>query len=375
MSNVDKNRAQHPGAHLRQMLSERGMLQSDLAFILGQSVHGISLITVEKRGISAEMSKALGKALDLEPDYFANLQKEYDLDCATDPDPDISLRNSMVKAFPVRDMIRRGWLQDGDAGYLQSQLATFFRVENPDEIPYLSHAAKKTDYDSDAVEPAQLAWLFRVRQIAEASIVSPYSKRALNEAVGKLRNLLTAPEEARHVPRLLAECGVRLVAVEPLPKARIDGVCLWLNQNSPVLGMSFRYDRIDNFWFVLRHEIEHILREDGMENPILDSELEGENAGVGDALPEEERAANTAAASFLVPPEKIESFIRRKKPFFYEKDVLAFAKLQNVHPGIVVGQMQHRLNRYNYLNKHQVKIRQNVIPGAMADGWGQTIPV
>lgn len=351
------------------------MLQSDLAFILGQAGPSINLIVTGKRGISPEMSKSLGKALDLPPNYFADLQTEYDLARANDPDPSIALRHNMVKAYPVREMIRRGWIEDGDAESLQRQITTFFALTAPDEVPHLAHAAKKTYHDPASVEPSQWAWLFRVRQIAKASITPPFSADALKEALGQMKKMLTAPEETRHVPRLLMECGVRYVIVESLPKARIDGVTLWLDDDSPVVGMSLRYDRIDNFWFVLRHEIEHVLRNHGKDAPMVDADLEGEKAGTNDTVPEEERVANAAAAQFCVPADKLDSFLKRKHPFYYERDVLAFAQIQKIHPGLIVGQMQRRLNRYNYLNKHQVKIRQSVIPGAMADGWGQTVPV
>ena len=101
--------------------------------------------------------------------------------------------------------------------------------------------------------------------------------------------MILAPEETRHIPRLMAECGVRFVIVEVLPQAKIDGACFWLDANSPVIGMSARFDRIDNFWFVLRHEIEHVLRKDGMEAEIVDAELEGQRAGTDDTLPAYER--------------------------------------------------------------------------------------
>ncbi|KAI1694314.1 hypothetical protein Ddc_22202 [Ditylenchus destructor] len=51
--------------------------------------------------------------------------------------------------------------------------------------------------------------------------------------------------------------------VEALSGSKIDGACFWLDAHKPVIGMTLRFDRIDNFWFVLRHEIEHVLREDG----------------------------------------------------------------------------------------------------------------
>jgi HTH-type transcriptional regulator/antitoxin HigA len=67
------------------------------------------------------------------------------------------------------------------------------------------------------------------------------------------------------------------------------------------------------------------------------------------------------------------SFIHRKNPFFYEKDVLAFAKINGVHPGLPVGQIQRSTGRYDHLRKHQVKIREFVLPGAIVDGWDRSL--
>lgn len=375
MSNLDNEAPKHPGEYLKMLLSDRGLLQTDLAFILGQPSKNVNLIVSEKRGISPEMSKALGEALNLDYRYFANLQTEYDLAQADEPDPAVSLRAEMLHKYPIREMIKRGWLDDADADQIQQQLAKFLEIKSVDEIPYLAHAAKKSSYEEREIPPAQLAWLFRVRQIAKSMVVPKYSSRALTNALDRLKAMVLTPEETRHIPRLMTECGVRFVIVEVLPQAKIDGVCFWLDANSPVIGMSARFDRIDNFWFVLRHEIEHVLRKDGMEDEIVDAELEGQRAGTDDTLPAHERAANAAAAKFGVDTAKLESFIRRKNPFFYEKDVLAFAKLNGTHPGIVVGQLQRRLNRYDYLKKYQVKVRQFVLPGAIVDGWGQSVPL
>ena len=70
----------------------------------------------------------------------------------------------------------------------------------------------------------------------------------------------------------MMECGVRYIIVEGLPGGKIDGVCFWLDPRSPVIGMSLRFDRIDNFWLVLRHEIEHVLCGHGKSEPIIDVE-------------------------------------------------------------------------------------------------------
>ena len=43
--------------------------------------------------------------------------------------------------------------------------------------------------------------------------------------------------------------------------------------------MTLRFDRIDNFWFVLRHELEHVIQKHGQSAVMLDVELEGDRCG------------------------------------------------------------------------------------------------
>lgn len=363
----------HPGKHLARELQARGWSQTDLTFVLGANHKTVNQIVTGKQGISPAMSKALGRAFGLPLDHFAALQRAYDLASAADPDPAILLRGQMLSRYPIREMTRRGWIRSSAAENLGAELARFFEVGDPIDVPYLAHAAKKTSYEETDIPPAQLAWLFRVRQIAKSIPVPRYSESKFTQAVADMRSLLTAPEEARHVPRVLAECGVRFVIVEALPQSKIDGVCFWLNSSSPVIGMTTRFDRIDNFWFVLRHECEHVLRKHGREKPqgMMDADLGYEQSSGSQS--EEESTANQAASDFCVPTEKMQSFILRKNPFFYEKDVLAFAKVNGIHPGLPVGQVQRHTGRYDYLRKYQVKIREFVLPSAIVDGWDRPL--
>ena len=73
--------------------------------------------------------------------------------------------------------------------------------------------------------------------------------------------------------------------------------------------------------------------------------------------------------------EKMDSFYKRKYPFFSERDVLAFSKILKVHPGLVVGQLQKRLDRYNFLRNHLVPVFDQIEDAAMIDGWGHFVPV
>lgn len=361
-----------PGFFIREELEARGWTQRDLAYVLGCTDQAVNMIISGKRGISPEMAKALGQAFDVAAEFFVNLQKMYDLSRAHDPDPGVQRRARLQNPFPVREMIRRGWLQDTDAALLEVQMARFFERATADDIPHLPHAAKKTSYYEE-IPAAQLVWLFRVRQIARSvTVTGRYSERSLQDGLAQLKQLIREPEETRRVPQILAQCGVRYILVEALPGGKIDGVCFWLGPSAPVIGVSMRFDRIDNFWFVLRHEVEHVLRGHGRTQEIVDVDLEGSQEG---DLPEEERIANTAAADFCIPTAEMNSFIARKQPFFSERDIIGFARRLQVHPGIVVGQVQRRTGRFDLLRKHQVKCRQFVLPTAIVDGWGHVHPV
>jgi len=370
-----------PAQLLEAHLQERGWTQRVLAMVLNTDETTISKIMNGKKPIDAEMALTLHAVLNIDPDRLLQLQKGYDLAKAKIEvrlDPGLSNRAVLFGELPVTEMIKRGWLEGitdiREVATLEAALCKFFGVSSVEQIEIMPHAAKKTHVSTPA-SPTQIAWLHRVKQIASEMLVAKFSDRAVRDAMQKLRFLLRSPEQARKVSRIMTECGIRFVIVESLPTAKIDGVCFWLNDRSPVIGMSLRHDRIDNFWFVLRHELEHVLQGHGRSAAMLDTELEGERAGTGSNIPEEERIANEAAANFCVPQLALDRFVARKAPFFAERDILGFAQTLKIHPGLIAGQLQHRTSRYDRFRNHLVKIRSAVRPGSMVDGWGDVAPV
>jgi HTH-type transcriptional regulator/antitoxin HigA len=377
---VDIADAKTPGQLLKALLDDKGWTQSVLAVVLGVDNAVVVRMVSDKRPIEATMALKLSDVFSVPAEVFFDLQKNYQLGVARvaeQHDPALKMRAALFGSLPIAEMIKRGWLDAEnmrDVHRVEAALVKFFGVKSIDEIEILPHAAKKTNV-ADDVTPPQLAWLYRVKQIAEDMLVPRYSPIAVDAAIDKLRNLLGAAEEARKVPRVLAECGIRYAIVESLTSAKIDGVAFWLNDFSPVIGMSMRHDRIDNFWFVLRHELEHVLRRHGRDVAAIDAELEGERAGTGNDIPEEERVANEAAAHFCVPSKKMDKFVSVKYPTFAERDILGFAKTLNIHPGLVAGQLQHKTGRYDRFRDHLVRIRSIVAPNATVDGWGDVAPV
>lgn len=360
-----------PGDFIRSRMENKNWTQSDLAYALGTKPASINQILSNKRAISLNMAKMLGVALECDPVGIAKIQAEWDITHTEEPEPSISARSKVLSQYPLREMVKRGWIDtEHGKGTLEEQVCRFFNVATLEHIPHLNHSAKKTGYDN--IPPEQLAWLFRVKTIASEMTTPPFNKEMLEAAIAEFKELRSKPDGVRHVPMLLERAGIRFVVVEGIAKSAIDGVCFWLDGNSPVIGLSLRYDRIDNFWFVLRHECAHVLHGHGKVEVIVDCDL-------GDSDPEksigdDERIANQEAADFCVPEKNMQSFYLRKKPFFSERDVVAFSIRMNVHPGLVVGQLQRRMGRYDFLRKHLVKVREVLARSMMMDGWGDLVP-
>ena len=358
-----------PGEFIRHELEARGWTQGDLAEIMGRPPQAVNEIVSGKKQITPETALGLAKAFgDEDALYWMNLENMYRLAQAKPADDTVSRRAKLYSMFPVRELTKRKWIEASDnLDVIEHRVCKFYGIKNLDEKPQFAHAAKAAD--DDRSRPLQLAWLYRAHNIAKAASAGTYSEAKLRAAIGKLRELLVAPEEIRQVPKILADAGVRFVIVEFLPNSKIDGAAFWIN-GAPVVAMSIRFDRLNNFWFVLRHELEHVLNNDGQ---ILDVELT-ESLQRKDAVSVEEVRANNAAAEFSVPKKELDSFIVRVRPLYSEQRILLFAKRIGVHPGLVVGQLQFRDEvPYTHFHKYLVKVRDIITQTALTDGWG-TVP-
>lgn len=366
-----------PGQLIRELLRERGWTNRVLAMVLGVNDPIVSKMASDKRPVDAAMALQLEEVFGVPAERFVGLQSSYDLAKArieSQPNPKRAMRAKIYGRLPISEMIKRGWIdvEDGhDPAVVETALCRFFKVNRVEDAPVFAFAAKKTDAGKEP-EPVQLAWLHRVRTIASEMLIGPYSPHKVEDAIAKIALLRAHPEHMERVPRILAEAGIRFVVVEGLPGGKIDGVCFWLDEKSPVIGMSLRYDRIDNFLFVLRHELEHVRRRDGLQFPIIDIDL---GRRPEDDLEEQERMADEAAREFCVPKKDMDAFIARKAPYFSERDLIGFAKALRVHPGLVAGQLQFRTKKFTHFRSHLASVREFILPAAESDGWGNIHPI
>lgn len=367
-----------PGDIIKEELEARGWTQTDLAEIIGKSARLVNEVIMGKRAVTPDTARALADAFGTSAQFWMNLESAYQLSkLKTDASP-VARRAKLYSLFPVKEMIRRGWIATSESlDVMEAQFCNFFGLENLDAPPqFHTYAARRSTYTETEQSPMLTAWLYRTRQIAQGVSVGKFSAKMLESVIVQLKTLMVNPEDVRQVPRVLAEAGIRLVLVEPFAGMKVDGVCFWLDANSPVIAMTLRFDRIDNFWFVLMHELRHVANKDGQSgNVIIDENLGMENGEAGNK-PEFERVADTEAAETIIPAAVFNDFTLRVAPLYSEVRIAGFAARIGVHPGIVVGQLHNRKQvPYAHYRKLLVKIKEHIIGNALTDGWGHHAPM
>ena len=360
-----------PGRLLGEELQRRGWSQADFAQIVGRPPRVVNEIIKAKRAITPETALAFGGALGTGAEFWLNMESAYQLSKVRVELEPIAKRARMYERFPIREMQKRGWIPiTKNLEKLERSVVDFFEIDTIEADLRLAHAAKRTSYEE--VSPLQAAWLTRARHLcARQTVRTQYEKANLADLYAKLQKHLFDPEETNHVPNILLSAGIRFVVVEALPGSKIDGACLWLNRTAPAVALSLRYDRHDMFWHALFHELDHIEHAEGQDSPMLDRDLFLSDPKT---KPEEELRANRNAANRLIPSRDFEAFVAQAKNSYSEAYIMEFADRMHVHPGIVVGRLQHGdsipWSSYNFLKS---KVRPFLAQHALTDGFGLVV--
>lgn len=352
---------------IRNLLKEKGWTQADLALILGRPLPTVNEIIQGKRGVTPEMALALAGAFGVEAERWLELEGAYRLSQATTDPCDIQRRAKLYDLAPVREMARRGWIREWQSdAELEDRLARFFGIDVSVATPRLQVATRRNSLISE-LSPSQRAWCFRAKQLAGAVSAAQFNPKSLVQLRDRLRETAAYAQEARNISRVMASYGIRFVVVEPLQGSKIDGAAFWLDDDSPVIATSIRYDRIDAFWFTVMHELSHICH--------FDASLDDDMADLPSMAKEEpERRADEEAADWLIPSEKMQSFVLRVGPLYSKQRINQFAHRMKIHPGIIVGRLQYLGEiKYSANREMLVKVRDFVADSALTDGWGRII--
>lgn len=195
----------------------------------------------------------------------------------------------------------------------------------------------KTDFA--AVE----AWCAAVTLKASRVDVPPLAKKAVLRKAGReLATLSSRPNGLLLVRDRLAELGIIFVVLEHLPGTYLDGAAMCRSDGAPIIALTLRHDRIDNFWFTLLHEFCHVAKhlKPGRSVILDDLELRGEH--------DIEVEADSFAQDSLLPP-KIASSLKDRDLSW--EDVTGLAQQAKVHPAVIAGRWQKENNEYRRFSK------------------------
>ncbi len=325
---------------------EQGNLRPrDLIPFIGSRAK-VSEVLSGKRAITMPMARALHQHLGIPAEVLLR-EPDIDLD---DPLADINWSR-----FPVKDMAKRGWIRQGPN--LMKRAETIIRrlidrAGGPDVAGaalYRKNDHMRANAKVDAY--ALKAWCWQVLATGNENppqteyvpgSVTPHFLREL----AQLSWFEDGPRLAREV---LAKHGIALVIVPHLPRTYLDGAALRLRDGRPVVGLTLRYDRIDNFWFCLLHELAHVGRhlDNNQGNAFVDDQtLRGAEGRREDPR---EAQADEWATEALVPQAVWEASAARERPT--PMAVMNLAHALQVHPAIIAGKIRYEQHNYRLLSQ------------------------
>ena len=326
-----------PGETLLEILEEREMTQVGLAERTGRPIKTISEIINGKTAITTETALQFEKVLGVPAGFWINRERNYREWKAREAER-VELEKCLpwMKYFPIRNMIRMGWIKKFDDDITQLiELLSFFSIASPEQWKPIWETANVNYRRSPAYAADRYiasAWLRKGELEAQQIQCAPYDATRFRTALSKIRSLTTSgPEEfVPAMTKLCAEAGVAVVFVHELPRLQTSGATRWLTPTKAMIQLSLLYKRDDQLWFTFFHEAGHILFH-GKRDIFL------EGTGVED---DKEDEANQFAADTLISPAEYRRFNPRKE-HFSAAEVNDFAEQIGIAPGIVVGRLQH----------------------------------
>jgi HTH-type transcriptional regulator/antitoxin HigA len=322
-----------PGHIIRRELDARGWNQKDLAHIMDRPEQTISEIVNGKKHITPETALQLAAAFGTSADLWLTMEARYRLHQARKEQDDSAIvhRRHLYSLVPVTEMRQSGWIQYKDSFEEAEQaVCKFLEIQTPYDVPQLAVSFRQSDMGDPEVAAA-IAWVKRVEHLAHEQNVATFDHERLRMAMPDLLAYAAHAKDVRQIPSFLHQRGVHFVIVPHLSKTYLDGAAFSLNHH-PVIALTLRYDRIDNFWFTLMHELAHIIADH--EGGYLDDlDKEAESAV--------EIEANQIARDWLIDTDALATFVDAVGPYFSERKIRAFAKGQSRHPGIVLGRLHY----------------------------------
>ena len=330
-----------PVAAIRFRMEQAGLKQADLVPFIG-SASRVSEILGGKRTLSLSMIRKLHEGLGIPAEVL--LQNPGAAIPTAHPEIDW-LR------FPIGQMLKRGWFDDfhgslHEAKEKAEELIAPLIFPNGMEagsIPCFLRRSVRADAEMD--DYALSAWCARVLAKAREEELPQYKSGTVTKSFCReLVHLSFLGEGPALAVEFLNQSGIHLVTERHLPKTHLDGASFWSSSERPVIALTLRYDRLDNFWFTLCHELAHVSLH--LEKDHGDAFIDDLTAHGAD---NPETKADEFAAECLIPGSRWHSSGFESN--WTSSAVLEFASDLRIHPAIVAGRIRREQANYKILSR------------------------
>ena len=325
-------------------MEQANLKPADLVPFIG-SRSKVSEVLSRKRTLTISMIRSLeaglgipSKVLLKEPDEFRN----------TD--------NIVWDRFPLKQMEKRGYFggKISKISDIKTLMEKFFHpIGTPANIFGM---LRKTNYRSTRPmdKHALVAWSAAiVKKAKKIKYASSFKSGAVDLAFMQEVAHLSVKENGPILAQdFLKKHSISFIVKPHFPQTYLDGATIMIDKKHPIIGLTIRYDRLDNFWFNLMHELAHVSLHYNQNVNFFYDDLDNP-----DTSNKKEVEADNLAGEALVPESKWEVSPARLIPSSMAANSLA--KELGVHIAIVAGKMRHEGDKYVYLNKiiNQAKVR------------------
>lgn len=330
-----------PVEAVRFRMLEQGLRQTDLVPYFGTRSR-VSEFLSRQRPLTVGMIRQLSIGLGIPADVLVQ-------DSTADVSNDEAQEDELDWAkFPIKEMIKKGWIQIEKNRLDSAKAIDIVRayVEKAMGGARMGVFARRT-IKGDAFTPDAIyslrAWQARVLQRSvepQYCANGKFKLENLNEYFFKeLISLSPLDDGPVRAVNFLRDAGIAVVIEEHLSKTKLDGAAMLSGSGVPVIGLTLRFDRIDNFWFTLLHECAHVWKH--LNRPgdvILDRLVDAEGT---DAV---EKEANRIARDSFISRSHWRSASVRQYPT--KEGIVKFAQEQGIHPAIVAGRIQRETENY-----------------------------
>lgn len=337
-----------PLAAIRLRMDQMELTPKDLVPFLGARSR-VSEVLAGKRPLSLAMIRALHEGL--------RIPLESLVADSTDDEP---VEEIPWDRFPVRELVNRGWMEGFAAP--KGKRLTFSDSKQAMEgyfhpIGGLATALgvlHKTDHVRTSAASdrfALAAWAGYVGKSAQLiKLRTAFDPAAWGEdQLRELRSLSQYDVGPRLAVQFLRDRGIAVVIAPHLKRTRLDGAAMQRGDGAPIIALTLRHDRVDNFWFTLFHELMHVLlhlsgeRIASVQQKVFMDDLE-----VSATTSSVEREADDAAREALVPASLWNQSAVRFA--IAPATVSQLAREVGVADAIVAGRVRHERRNFRLLS-------------------------